>query len=226
MACTPNICAILGTVSTLTVASDHLPPSLAARLARESPNWMLASLRGDHSRTTTGTWLERTSTSASRLASVISTPPEGPDGPAAPPSPAGARCLSAERSTAPAMDAATGRGRVTPTSLSCRFGCVPPRLRHRCGTRHGAHLAGAFGPYEEDHTAQRHDARQQRQQPGTRRPFERNAREQTHHHERDEDQPVCHSEHFDADLGSRAAEVLEVHADQQTNPTDGLEQSH
>ena len=31
-ACTPNICATRGTVSTFTVASDHLPPSAASRL--------------------------------------------------------------------------------------------------------------------------------------------------------------------------------------------------
>ena len=49
-ACTPKICATRGVASTLTVASDHLPPSLAARLARACrPVATLASLRGDHS---------------------------------------------------------------------------------------------------------------------------------------------------------------------------------
>ena len=54
-ASTPKICATLGATSTLTVASDHLPLSAAARPDSVSASWTQASLRGDHSSTTTGT---------------------------------------------------------------------------------------------------------------------------------------------------------------------------
>ena len=39
---------------------------------------------------------------------------------------------------------------------------------------------------------------QQREQPCACRPFERDSDEQTGHHERDENQPMGHSEHLDA----------------------------
>ena len=72
-------------VSTLTVASAHLPPSASARPARSCrPVATLDSLRGDQSSTTTGTSLDRTSTSASMLASVTSTPPDAAAAGAAP----------------------------------------------------------------------------------------------------------------------------------------------
>ena len=87
------------------------------------------SLRGDHSTTTTGTSLDRASTSASKFVSVISTPACAP---AVRPVSllCVARCLRAERSTAPAMAGATGgRGRVTWSSLS-------RRPRRRCSRLH------------------------------------------------------------------------------------------
>jgi len=73
-ACTPKICATLGAASTFTLASDHLPVSAAARTARASASCADASLRGDHNSTTTGTSSDRANTSASKFASVISTP--------------------------------------------------------------------------------------------------------------------------------------------------------
>jgi hypothetical protein len=36
--------------------------------------------------------------------------------------------------------------------------------------------------------------------------------------------PVGHAEDLDADLGSRTAEVFEIHAEQQSDPADRLEQ--
>ena len=81
-ACTPNICATRGVVSTFTVASAHLPPSACGQSRQRVAQLHAGSLRGDHSSTTTGTSLDRTSTSASKLASVTSTPP-GAAGPAA-----------------------------------------------------------------------------------------------------------------------------------------------
>src|SRR5690348_13236411 len=172
IACTRSACATCGAVSTFTVANDHLPPSASARALRSWASRTLASLRGDHSSTKTGASFDRTSTSASKLASVISTPLGG-----AAPSPAGAdRCLRADRSTAPAMEAAMGgRGRLTPPSLSRRFRCAPPWLG---GGRDGLRRPDTtrpIGPYEEDHTGQRHNARQQRQQPCASRPVVRDS---------------------------------------------------
>ena len=101
--------------------------------ARASPSWTLASLRGDHSSTTTGTWLDRTSTSASKLASVISTPPGGPE-PAAAPSLGGcARCLRAgqvNRTGHGGRDGRTGTSHapksVTSFRVRDRPGCRTP----------------------------------------------------------------------------------------------------
>ncbi|SKT78953.1 Uncharacterised protein [Mycobacteroides abscessus subsp. abscessus] len=115
-----------------------------------------ASLRGDPNSTMTGTRLDCASTSDSRFASVTSTvhspPAEGSRD-------AGscARCLRAERSTAPDMAAAAataGRGRVTPSSLSRR---VRRALRRRLAGRRSAgdrQLTGLISPYDKDHTAQ------------------------------------------------------------------------
>src|ERR1700761_7679936 len=77
-ASTPNIWATLGAPSTLTVANDHLPPSWAARPASVSTSSTQASLRGDHSNTTTGTSSDRIRTSASKLASVTAVTPGAP----------------------------------------------------------------------------------------------------------------------------------------------------
>lgn len=70
------------------------------------------SLRGDHSNTTTGTSSDRTITSSSKFASVISVTPDGVDSARSASVLAAAfcwaRCLMPERSTAPAMAGPSG----------------------------------------------------------------------------------------------------------------------
>src|ERR1700735_364975 len=138
---TPKICATRGATSTLTLASDHFPLSAAARSDKLSASCRQTSLRGDHSSTTTGTWLERSSTSSSKLACVTSLPP-GPADPPPPVSPpAGGLCLRADKSTAPASAGPIGgRGRLTSSSLA-RAPLSPfTRLRR---------------PYDQHHTRRR-----------------------------------------------------------------------
>src|SRR6185437_492676 len=112
---TPKICATRGETSTLTLASAHLPLSAAARPDRISASCRQTSLRGDHNSTTTGTWLERSRTSSSKLASLTSTPADAEAGPSprlSPPAAGG--CLRADRSTAPDNAGPIGgRGRLT-----------------------------------------------------------------------------------------------------------------
>ena len=215
-------------VSTLTVASDHLPPSAAASSPSASPSWTLASLRGDHSSTTTGTWLDRTSTSASKLASVISTPAGAPEAcPARAFARRGARCLRPERSTAPAMegpvrreDGDESRPQVCHVvSGTDRPGCAdarqyalaapirPVRSAHmRKITLHSGtmlasnasnHVPGVHLTAIPTSSAATTKAMKTARGP-CRRPSRRSR--------------------------SRCAQVLEVHADQQSDPADGLGQ--
>src|SRR6516165_7278768 len=130
-ASTPNIWATLGVASTLTVASDHLPSSSAAKPVSVSSSSTHASLRGDHNKTTTGTSSDRSSTSCSKLASVTSVAPGGADV-ACPSRPVAivfcwTRCLRRDKSAAPAIAGPIeDRGRVTSSSLSCASVTDPP----------------------------------------------------------------------------------------------------
>ena len=117
-------------MSTLTLASDHLPLSASASPDRMSANSRQTSLRGDHNSTTTGTSLDRSSTSSSKLASLISVPMGVADPPAAASPLDGALCLRADKSTAPAIAGPIGgRGRVTSSSLARGVPARSTRLR-------------------------------------------------------------------------------------------------
>src|SRR6201996_614485 len=168
-ACTPNIWATRGAVSTLTLASDHFPLSAAAKADKVSASCRQTSLRGDHSSTTTGNWLDRSSTSSSKLASVISTPAGVASPPAASP-PDGAPCLRPDRSTAPAMAGPIGgRGRVTSSSLACRLPVPPTRLRRPWPAREKAaepvQRRLSRPPYDQNHIVGKFCAHSRCQQP-------------------------------------------------------------
>ncbi len=118
---------------------------------------------------------------------------------------------------------AGGRGRVTPPSLSRRFWYRSAWLQDPGRRARGAHPAGPIGPYEEDHTAKRHDARQQRQQPcaaavqsaaiPTRRPVTTKAMKIS---------PWAMPKTLTPISVRGLRQVLEIHPDQQTDPADGL----
>ena len=125
------------------------------------------------------------------------------------------------------MEAATGRGRVTPTSLSRRFGYRLPRLDDRRGRRpddpicpvRSAHMRKITLPNgtmlalnASNHVPSAHLNAIPASRPAT-----TNAMKTS---------PCAMPNTFTPISVRRAGQVLEIHADQQTSPADGLEQSN
>src|SRR4051794_24807252 len=167
MPCTRRPCASAGLASTSILASTQEPaPSVASR-SSTGESCLHGSHHSAHRSSTTGTWKERSSTSAWKVASVTSTT-------ALPGAPAGAstlgggaawaraaaseRAFTAARSTAPASEAAIwaccacARGSGRPERVGCMYPLSPSGLQPRpggvptCVEPLPALLTGPFGP--------------------------------------------------------------------------------